>query len=79
MTTLQLLRLKRNLSQQALARALGVHQSVVSRLEQGWFRRAPNGVEEGLKKIFGREWTFDPLMREPDEPEPSASEANANG
>ena len=62
MNHLQFSRLKSDESQGALAGKLGIHPTLLSRLERGWFTRPPAGLEDRLKEAFGAEWTFSRLM-----------------
>ncbi len=67
MNYLLFMRLQRQISQRDLAMKLGVQQSVLSKLENGWLTRAPGNLERKLKRFFGPEWTFQRLMeRVPD-------------
>ena len=79
MNQLVFLRMQRQMTQRQLAARLGISNSLLCRMERGWFTRAPNGVEAGLQQIFGQNWTFERLMRPvPDLPrESTACEARA--
>ena len=72
MNYIKMLRLQRNLSQEALAIMLGVHPTFLSRLECGWVARVPPRIEARLRATLGSEWGFTELMRKV--PTPSASE-----
>lgn len=50
------------MSQKELAGKLGVDPAIVSKLEHGWFTRAPGNLGTMLTEVFGREWTFARLM-----------------
>jgi len=62
MNHLHYLRLRRRLSQKALADLLKIHPTTLCRIEGGWLSRCPAGVEERLKAVFGAQWSFDALM-----------------
>jgi len=64
MTYLKLLRMNRGLTQRRLAKLLGLHPTVMSRIEQGWFAKPPAGLDQTLRAFFGPAWTFAELMRE---------------
>lgn len=64
MTHLRLLRMKRGLTQKHMAKLLGIHPTVMNRVEQGWFAKCPAGLEQTLKAFFGPEWGFAELMHE---------------
>lgn len=79
MKKLRLYRLRRGLTQTQMAALLGIHFTMLSRLERGWFTRCPNQPELGrkLEAYFGE--TFDELMTDatPDmEPLESAPRAS---
>ena len=57
------LRVKAGLSQRALAQKTGANHTIISRLEQGWFARCPEGLESKFQEIFGKDWTFKRLMQ----------------
>ncbi len=64
MRNLQLLRKQHHMSQKNLAKKLGIAVVDLSRLENGWYARAPKRVDKMLKTIFGANWTFETLMQE---------------
>ncbi len=65
MTNLQILRLKKGLSQKKLAVQLCIHPSTMNQIEGGWFSRPPAGIDSKLKDFFGPKWTWTRLMQEP--------------
>ncbi len=61
------LRIAKGLTQRDLAKRLGVHETALSRMENGWIARINPTVERRIKRIFGSQWSFDRLMeRVPD-------------
>jgi len=64
MTYLKYLRIERGLTQLDVALSIGVRESVVSRIENGWMVLLPSGTEEKLAELFGPEWTFKKLIGE---------------
>jgi|GEM_PF-844027 len=63
MNFLVALRLQRGLSQRELAEMLGIAQTILSKLERGWFARCPAGLECKFRTVFGDQWGFEALMR----------------
>jgi transcriptional regulator with XRE-family HTH domain len=73
MTCLKILRLKRGLSQESLAKMLSIHPTLMSRLECGWLARISPQLEQRLQAVFGKEWTFTKLMEQPPDFTPGES------
>lgn len=63
MNNLGFLRRKGNLTQMDLAVRLGTHVTVISRLETGYQQRAPKWIEDGLREVFGEEWSLERLLQ----------------
>ncbi len=64
-------RIKRGWSQKDLAEKLNLNPVTVCRVENGWYAKAPKGLNSALRKVFGKEWSFDLLMQPvPDLPIP---------
>jgi DNA-binding XRE family transcriptional regulator len=62
MNHLMFLRLKKDLSQKALAELLKINPVTMCRIERGWYAKPPVELEHRLQIIFGKEWTFERLM-----------------
>jgi transcriptional regulator with XRE-family HTH domain len=60
---LQFHRLTQGITQADLAERLGIPRTILSRLENGWYARPPEGLNERLHEVFGSKWTFDRLMK----------------
>lgn len=71
MNNLGLLRSLRGMSQTEMAQQIGVHRTLLSRSEQGWFIKPPNRMLEGIRRLFGESWTWETLMQVPTEPRPT--------
>jgi DNA-binding XRE family transcriptional regulator len=69
MTNLKLLRMQRGISQRDIAKQLGISEITMSRIECGWFARAPRGIEAKLQDYFPG-WNWELLMREAPTPQP---------
>lgn len=63
MNYLVFFRMQRGLTQKQLAKLLNVDSTVLCRIERGWLARVPNSVDEAFKRIFGKEWSFERLMK----------------
>lgn len=71
MNNLQFLRMKKWMSQRQLADLIGLHSTILNRIERGWLAKINPDMEARLQEVFGSQWTFERLM-EPVNYEPDA-------
>ena len=61
-TRLKALRIERELTQLEVASLLGIHNAVISTMENRRLKRPPTGALEKLRKFYGKDWTWEELM-----------------